>query len=277
MRKIERAQIAAMNIHYRYFPLKYFLDSSVENGFKNIELWAASPHFYIEDLGPKDVVRVRNDIEKRGLKLICFTPEQCVYPINIAAEEMLIRERSIKYFEKAINISVDLGCKLVLVTSGWGYFSQPADQAWKRSRDSLVKLSRKAEGAGVTLVLEPLRVDESNLVTDLATLTKMLNEISSDALKGMIDTIPMALAGEAIIDYSRALGKDLLHIHFIDGKPRGHLVWGDGVLPLKEYMNALESIEYRGCLTLEITDAAYYVEPHLAEARSLDSLTPFLA
>lgn len=274
--KLRKKQITAMNIHYRFFPVEYFLDSVAKNGFKCIELWAASPHFYIDDVGPKEIVSLRRKIQSKGLEIICFTPEQCVYPVNIAAREQKIRKRSIEYFEKAIDISADLECGLVLITSGWGYFSEPKDQAWSRSRDSIEKLSRKAEKRGITLVLEPLRTDESNLITSLPTLSKMLSDVSSDALKGMIDTIPMALAGESVSDYYKILGNNLRHIHFVDGKPRGHLAWGDGILPLKKYITELENISYSGHLSLEITDSMYYLDPGSADRRSLENIIPFL-
>jgi protein FrlC len=96
----------------------------------------------------------------------------------------------------------------------------------------------------------------------------MLNDISSAALKGMVDTIPMALAGESISDYSEVLGNDLRHIHFVDGKPRGHLAWGDGILPLQKYITDLETITYGNYLSLEITDSMYYLDPGSADSRS---------
>ena len=163
------------------------------------------------------------------------------------------------------------------MTSGLGYFSEGPEEAWQLSRGSLSRLAMKAERAGILLALEPLRTDESNLVNSLASLQKMLREVSSPVLKGMIDTIPMVLAGETITDYHHALGSDLVHIHFVDGKPRGHLAWGDGVLPLAQYMRMLEEIDYHGTLTLEITDSSYILDPAKADARSVQALLPYLA
>ena len=274
---IVKQQIASMNLHYRYFPWEYFLDAAVRHGLSRIELWAAAPHFLVEDSGRAEVRRVTADLKSRGLALVCFTPEQCVYPVNIAAKEKRLRERSVRYFEKSIALAADFGCPLLLVTSGLGYFSEEPTEAWKRSRDALEHLARRAGRAGVTLALEPLRTDESNLVNNLPTLVRMLREVSSPALKGMIDTIPMALAGETIEDYRAALGADLVHIHFVDGKPRGHLAWGDGVLPLAHYLQTLRDMSYAGSLTLEITDSSYLLDPAAADARSLQTLAPYLA
>ncbi len=272
MGRQKRSQIASMNLHYRFFPFNYFLDSAVQNRLTRIELWAGAPHFYVDDVRPRDIQRIYGDIERRGLAIVCFTPEQCAYPINIAAKEVSLRTRSLRYFEKSIDIACDLGCRLVLVTSGLGYFSEAPEEAWARSRESLSRLTRKAERANVLLVLEPLRTDESNLVNSLVSLQKMRAEVASSALKGMIDTIPMALSGETIDDYARLLGKDLVHMHFVDGKPRGHLAWGDGVLPLSQYVQTLDSIDYTGSLTLEITDPSYLLDPRSADERSLQLL-----
>ena len=67
-----------MNIQYRYFSLDKFLDDAVGNGVSNIELWGAMPFFNIEDMTYQEVKEVRHQIESRGLKLVCLTPEQCV-------------------------------------------------------------------------------------------------------------------------------------------------------------------------------------------------------
>lgn len=100
----------------------------------------------------------------------------------------------------------------------------------------------------------------------------MLTEIESPKLKGMIDTIPMALAGENIEDYFRGLGKDIVHIHFVDGKPKGHLAWGDGVLPLEKYIEMLNANNYEGYLILEITDSKYSLDPDRAVYQSMEKL-----
>lgn len=272
MKNITIDKAAGMNIHYLHYPLDYFLDSMNRMQIKNIELWGGSPHYYIEDLTISETKSIKKKIESRNLKLICFTPEQCIYPVNIAAKEPYIRERSIRYFIKSIEAASELNSPMMLVTSGWGYLSESKEEAWKRSRDSLERILHKAELLGISLSLEPLRTDESNLVNNLSSLKKMLTEIHSPVLKGMIDTIPMALAGESIEDYFSALGKDLVHIHFIDGKPRGHLAWGDGILPLGKYVESLNSNNYEGYLTLEITDSGYLSDPENAVRKSIEKL-----
>ncbi|MFS0774701.1 TIM barrel protein [Neobacillus sp. 3P2-tot-E-2] len=273
MAKITMDQVAGMNFHYKHYPFEYFLDAMVRYECKNIELWGAAPHFYVNDLSLHEIRNVKKEINRRDLSVVCFTPEQCVYPINLAAKEDRLREKSIQYFIKSAEAAKELGAPLLLVTPGWGYENEEPEEAWKRTRDSLERLSAVATDLDLTLAFEPLTRVESNLVFDSKSLKRMLDEVNSPKLKGMIDTIPMALANEDFKDYSSLLGEDLVHIHFIDGKPEGHLVWGDGVLPLEKYIDQLNEIGYKGFLTLEYTSYQYVQNPDEAMERSLKILS----
>ncbi|MCM3764018.1 sugar phosphate isomerase/epimerase [Neobacillus niacini] len=276
MAKLRRDQITGMNFHYKHYPFEYFLDSMVRYEFKNIEVWGASPHFYVEDMGLQEIRRVKKEIDRRELSVVCFTPEQCVYPINLAAKEERIREFSLQYFIKSAEAAKELEAPLLLVTPGWGYENEDRGEAWKRMRDSMEKLAKVAEELQLTLAFEPLTRVETNLVTDAKSLKAILDEVGSPHLKGMIDTIPMALANEDFLDYHTLLKDDLVHVHFIDGKPEGHLVWGDGVLPLQTYVDQLSQIGYKGALTLEYTSYQYVQDPDAAVEKTLSTLAEVL-
>ncbi|MFS0865651.1 sugar phosphate isomerase/epimerase family protein [Fredinandcohnia sp. 179-A 10B2 NHS] len=273
---LKRSQITGMNFHYLHYPLTYFLDAMVTYEFQKIELWGASPHLYVEDLSLSEVGRIKKEIDKRELEVVCFTPEQCMYPINLSAKESWIRERSINYFKKSIEAAVELEAPMVLVTAGWGYRNESRSEALQRTRDSLERLTFFAEERKVTLALEPLQKVESNLICTLGDLKEMLESVPSDYLKGMVDTIPMAAEGESLASYFEELKNELVHIHFIDGNPTGHLAWGDGNLPIETYMETLQQYQYSGALTLEFTSYQYLKNPNEAIETSLKTLAPYL-
>jgi fructoselysine 3-epimerase len=262
-------RIAGMNFHYCRYPFEFFLDSMVALGVEAIELWAAAPHCYLEDLSSAAVRRMRRGIGSRGLTLVCFTPEQCVYPVNLAAKEAAFRKRSIAYFLHNLEAAVELGSPLLLVTPGCGYFSEPRADAWRRSRDSLATLARHAKRLGAILALEPLSPTSSNLINGLSQLKRMVAEVESPHLKAMLDTVQMAIIGEEIEAYFDELGGDLVHIHLVDGAPQNHLAWGDGILPLERYLGTLSRNGYVGHATLEICDRRYFHAPQEADKQSL--------
>lgn len=69
----------------------------------------------------------------------------------------------------------------------------------------------------------------------------------------------MVAAGETISDYTSK--GDLHHVHFVDGAPTGHLAWGDGELPLDEYLSDLAAANYDGFLSLETIADRYWLDP----------------
>ena len=85
MKELIWNQIAVGNYTYPLYSFSYFLDSMQRLGVTNIEVWAAGPHLYLEDMTYEMVKKMDLEIQRRKLKPICLTPEQCMYPINIVA------------------------------------------------------------------------------------------------------------------------------------------------------------------------------------------------
>jgi protein FrlC len=270
------SRIAGMNLHYLQYSLEYFLNSMVKYDVRNIELWGGYPHLYSEDLTLKQVGQIRKEIETRGLNLACYTPEQLMYANNIAATEMGLRNKSIDYYMKNVEITAELGTKYMLMTSGWGYYNEPTNAPWERSREALRVLADKAKELDVILLLEPLQPFESNLITNLKKLRQMLDEINSESMKGMVDLVAMAVAGDTVHEYFQVLGDQLIHIHLIDGTPSGHLACGDGTLPLEQYITDITAHDYQGYLSLELAASSYYTDPDLAFERSINYLKKIL-
>src|SRR5699024_1317100 len=128
----------------------------------------------------------------------------------------MLRNRSIDYFLKCIDICNSLEVKKMVVTSGLGRMDIDRKVSWKHSQEGLYYLSRKAECKGVRLMLEPLSRYESNTVTNIDKLKKMVEEIDSPYIKPMVDTVPMFLEKESLEDYFNEFQENLQHIHLID-------------------------------------------------------------
>ncbi len=87
--------------------------------------------------------------------------------------------------------------------------------------------------------MESLRPQESQLVVTLADAKRMHDEVNHPNLKVMIDTTAMGVAGETIDEWFDTFGDEIIHMHFIDGNPYGHLIWGDGNHPLGEWIDTV--------------------------------------
>ncbi|MCP1490456.1 sugar phosphate isomerase/epimerase [Peribacillus frigoritolerans] len=178
-----------------------------------------------------------------------------------------------EYFMENLYAALELDTNMMLITSGIGDFSVSQEESWKYASDSIFQLTKVAEMEGLILVLEPLTKHESNLVIDSKGLKKMLEEIQSTSLKGMIDTVSMHLAGETPDEYYSFL-PELGHFHLMDGDGQSdaHLALDDGVLNWRGYLTSLQSHRYKGSCTLEIMGSNYYQNPSDAIKKSIEKV-----
>ncbi|MCA1033580.1 TIM barrel protein [Bacillus infantis] len=266
-------KLAGMNITFRHYPFKEFLECMTSLDIRHIELWAGEPHFYVYRNLPGHLRSMKRELRSRKMELVCFTPEQCVYPYNIAASDSDWRRSSVEYFKDNLYAALELDCNMMLITSGIGDHSVSTGESWDYAADSIHQLAKIAEKEGMNLVLEPLTRFETNLVMDVEGVKRMLEDIRSSSLTGMIDTVAMKLAEETPEDYFSAL-RDVKHFHLIDGDgvSDAHLALDDGVLDWRGYMESLESSGYKGACTLEIMGSDYYKIPKEIVSESVKKL-----
>lgn len=254
-------RLAGMNIHYFRHSLETFLRDLAELGLSRVELWGGMPHLSPDDADSAEVAGIKRAIAGHGMSLICFTPEQCLYPINLASDHPRTRARSLAFFERSMEIAADLESPEMLVTAGWSYADAEPTDGWNRARDALGQLARRARTLGVGLLLEPLSRTESNLVVTANDVARMRQEIGDTSIGVILDLNAMAAAGDTPQDYLSRFGRDLRHVHLCDGTPEGHLAWGDGTLPMAQYLVSLLDGGYEGSFTFELVTQAYWLDP----------------
>lgn len=262
-------KFALMNYHYLRYPIEKFLDKVQGSPFSDIDLYCSAPQLNLFDYPLWKLIRLDGEIRRRGLKVVAMTPENCTYPVNFCTQDETTRQSSIRYYQRAVDTAEFLGCPSVQISTGFGYFDRPREEGWKYCRDSLAVLAAYCEKKNVRLLLEELKVTTTNVLITSQDLARMIGEIGSPAVVGMVDMDQMTYAGETIDDYMDHLGDRLCHVHFND---RGHTVPGDGDFPMKEYYEALKRRGYAGTVSFEICDRRYYCDPDQA----VDDITDWM-
>jgi protein FrlC len=268
MQKLKKEQIAGGNYHYTKHPFSYFVESMKKFGVHHIEMYAASPHLYVYDYTPNQVYAIKKQLDEADIRVECFTAEQCFYPISIAIDDPIVRERSIEYYERALAQAAVLESPYMQMISGSGLIGSDPAENWKRSADAIYRIVKTAEKLGVTIVLE---ADRTCTVRNTAEARRMIDEIGSKNFSGMIDTNAVYHAKEDFEEDVKLLGKDLRHFHFIDVTPEaGCLVPGSGILPMAEYLDILARYDFKGYLTPELWGWRYTDCADEAMKQSLD-------
>lgn len=281
MSTITMNDISVMSVQYVHYSFSYYLDSMKKCGLKNIDLWGGTPHYCRLDYIPpaaaeKKILEMRKQIEDYGMQVVIYTPETLNYPYSFSSPNSRTRERTIDFFDMAMDDALCFGTNKVFINTGCGLLDLPREESWTRAVESISKIAEIAQKKGIVLLLEQLQPYESNLLTTLPDMIRMLNEVNSPALQTCVDLVAMAVVEENLQQYFNAIGPHIQHIHFADGNPSGHYILGDGTLPLKEYIKVLEKNNYAGYVDLEINDAIYWDDPHTSIKRSADYLRDFL-
>lgn len=275
MKHLKESQILTSNYPYYRYSLDYALDSLKQMGASTIEFYACFPHFHLDDISFGDVKRIDRKLKDRRLSAVCFTPEQCLYPVNIAALDINARKRSIDVFRKSIQCGAELGAEYVVTLAGYGTLDEDESVTWQRSVESLGILGDMAKAYGVKLVLET-SPREYTTTHNSKDVVRMIEEVGQDAVRGMIDTATLGFSEETMEQAISDLGIYLEHVHIADGVPNGHLILGEGDLDLEGMLKKLDEAEYTGYLSLEILNDKYVRNPHEAMEKSFERLKEYL-
>lgn len=254
--------ISVMNFHYVRHTFDRFLADVRDTGVTKIELWAAAPHFYLGDKTLAEARALGARTRSLGLDIVAFTPEQCIYPINISAKERELRDRSVRYFLESMEFATECGAPALLVTAGGGYRDEPASEALERCVDSMGVLCDRAQKLGIDLWMETLPDSFANIIRSARELRELMDKLSSPALHAVYDVAGAVMTKETREDYFTHLAGRVAHVHFTDADAGGsHLAWGDGMIDLDDLVAYLRSQNYDGALTVELTNWKYNVDP----------------
>lgn len=263
-------RIAGMNYYYRYYPIDYFFASLQKNELKQFELWTCTHHFDLSDISYQDTKLFKKKMGQYGVKGICLTPEQSnPKPYNLAAKDVHLKNKTRSYLENAIRAANELEISRLSLNSGWDFYSENPHEAWLRSAEMMHEIATFAKSNGVKVVFEALQPDESHLVNSIHDISLYLDKVNHNNVFVNIDFGAMARAHETIQQYFETFGKRIQHCHFVDGKPTGHLAWGQGTREVKTDLAQFIANDYEGYYTFEFANSAYFMHPFETDREAL--------
>lgn len=267
---VDKSKIVAMNQHYKNYSIDCFLDVQERLGVRNIELWMSMQHFPLDYVSYGDCKALKKKLSARDLQIVAATFPNCDFQYQYGCQPKEHRKKCIGYFKQGINAAVELGAKVVTCNSGWGYYNKSFDEGIAATKEIISEVSYYAEQKNVILAMETLTPEETNLIDDMYKLKSFIDDISSPALKVMIDTVAMCQAGETMEQWFAMYGDDIRHMHFIDGgNSWEHLAWGDGVYSLNEMLDVMRKYGYDGFISQELITDDYLKCPWDVDERNL--------
>jgi len=175
--------------------------------------------------------------------------------IHVTTPDRAIRERSWQYVHGLIDLCADLGPGAVMVfgspkqRSSTGGLSP--QEAKKHFVEGLAGLADHAAERGVTVLVEALSPDQTDVVTSLAEAVEVVHTINHPAIRTMFDThnaVAETEPHDVLVDRYFDLIRHV-HVNEMDGRRPGL-----GDYDFKPVLRVLQRRNYQGWVSLEAFD-----------------------
>jgi D-psicose/D-tagatose/L-ribulose 3-epimerase len=207
-------------------------------------------------IAPSQRTEVRDILDSEGLTFaglhwLMVSPKG----LHVTTPDQALRDRSWQHIRDLIDLCADLGPDGVMV------FGSPLQrsavdgssiaEATGRFTEGLASVAVQAENRGVTILVEALPADQSNVVNTLAEAVSIVREIASPAIQTMFDTHNAADETEAHAALVERYFEFIRHVHVneMDGRHPGQ-----GDYDFKPVLKTLDRLEYQGWISLEAFD-----------------------
>jgi sugar phosphate isomerase/epimerase len=192
-----------------------------------------------------------------GLHWLMVSPKG----LHVTSPDGELRRKSWDHIRDLIDLCADLGPDGVMVFGSPKQRSTTGGlaraEATRNYIDGLASVAPHACGRGVTILVEALPLDQSDVVTSLEEAIGIVRELSSPAIRSMFDvhnaineTDPHDVLVDRYFEYIRHV-----HVNELDGK---HC--GAGNYDFKPVLRMLQRRDYAGWVSLEAFDFSYGAE-----------------
>lgn len=186
------------------------LDKAKTMGFDSFE-------FGLEDPSHVDPAKLKERAQANGLRLVicgAFGPDR-----DLTHEDASVRENSLNYITKALEICAKSGCPTLAGPSysavGKRRHVSPEQKKteWDLAVKGLKEAAKRAANLGVRIAVEPLNRFETDLINTSEQCEKLLNDIGEKNVGFHLDTFHMNIEEkDTYAAIKRAQGR-LFHFH----------------------------------------------------------------
>lgn len=270
-----------ITLDFKRFSLEHCFRMAREYGFDGIEIWAGRPHGYPDDMDVQTVRYILDCKKKYGIEVPMYTPNAIDSPFCLCSATEKVREDSIVFFKRSIDVAADIEVPRILVVADHPGYQVNRREIWGYFVDSIRELASYAMTKGVRITIEPLTPMESPVITTADDCVELIEDVQMPNVYAMMDVVPPTIAKEPFSNYFTKLGNrmDYIHICNSDGITDSHLRLDKGVIPVEDMFRVFKNWNYEGYVTAELYSEMYHdPELFLAQtARILSSIRKELA
>ena len=256
------------------------LDRIAGLGFGGVEIMCDQPHLYPPEYNNEKLTAVKTALEKNRLtptnlnSFTLFAVGDTYLPswIEPDADRRQIR---VDHTLACLDIAAFIGCRNISVPPGGPLpANMTRGEALRLFHDGLDRVIPRAETLGVQLLIEP---EPDLLMERTAEIKPFVDEIQAPSVGINFDIGHFFCAGEDPAAAFEELFAWVGHMHIEDiasTREHNHLIAGLGAIDFPSVFNAMQRLDYRHDISLELYP--YTDRPDEAGAQSLAHLLPLM-
>ena len=214
-------------------------------------MWADS----IDSISPRERAEFRRTIEGEGLVCsglhwLLLTPKG----LHLTTEDSVLRDKSWAYLGRLIDFCGDLGGPVMILGSPYqrnALDGQSVEAALSKLAEGLARLASQAAERDVTLLMEAVSSQETNVVTTLEEAVSVVDAVGHPNVQTMFDFHNAADQGGDFLSLPERYFEKIRHVHVneVDGRHPG-----TGEIDFARVLQLLKDREYEGWCSLEVFD-----------------------
>ncbi len=243
-----------------------FLDKAAALGFPAVMLMAKRPHLSVLDYGREARLRLREEIERRGLRVHVIAGYN-----NFSADaehgDVPHREIQIQHVTELAQMGKDLGCGLVRVFTAYEHTAVSYSLLMHNTVEALRECARRAADLGVTIGVQ----NHHDLASHHDSMFDLIQAVDEKNCRAMFDAWTPALHGVDIVAAAKKLAPITCHttvadyqlrpryhyqpnvVNFAEQKPWTQAVpMGEGFIDYRGFLGALAEGGYNGGVAYEM-------------------------
>ncbi|MEO1992248.1 MAG: sugar phosphate isomerase/epimerase family protein [Pirellulales bacterium] len=260
---------AICNETFQDWPLEKACDYAAAAGYQGIEFAPFTLGEYPVKLSPERCRTVRQTIEQSGLEcvglhwLLAKTSG-----LHVTHPMREIRQQTVHYLSELAALCSDLGGRVLVFGSPHQRSRMPGvtqAQALGWLVETFTQLIPALESTNTILALEPLAPTETDVLNTADATCDILRQIDSPHIRLLLDVKAMSSEAKSIPEIITASRQQLEHFHANDENLQGP---GFGDIEFMPILRALNDIQYKGWVSVEVFDYSPGIERLVSESIS---------
>ncbi len=249
------AKFAICNETFKDWPLDKAFSFSAECGYTGIEIAPFTIADYVTRISSAKRTDVRRQAEKAGLTVVglhwLLAKTQ---GFHVTSPDPAVRHKTAEYLGELARFCADLGGKLLVFGSPKQRDLVPGmgrEEGMRHAAEVIRAVLPVLEKSDVTFLLEPLSPATTNFLTTAAEAVELIGMVGSPRCRLHLDCLAMSSEAAPIPDLIRKYRSLVVHFHANDPNGQGP---GFGRLDFVPIFRALQEIQYRGWISVEVFD-----------------------